>query len=157
MFALLAAVVPASSSPQVINLGSHNISLDFDGHNVTVMPMATACECCLGVDTNYTKIVDTNTGCSSFAYLFSYDSPRPIGESVKELASIMDAMCDDVHILPYKNGYISKGLYRDGGQAIWGIIAPLSVKENNCTSCVEVVASFKNGTLNEHIVKSALL
>jgi hypothetical protein len=69
----------------------------------------------------------------------------------------MDAMCDELSIQPYKNGYISTGSDRIGGQAFWGIIAPLNAKGNNYTTCFEVVASFKNGTLNEHIVKTAQL
>jgi hypothetical protein len=121
------------------------------------MPMTTAYECCLGVDTNYTKMVDNNTNSSSFAYLFSYDSPRPISDSEKELKSIMDDICDKMSIRPYENGYISTGSDRLGGQALWGIIAPLNVRDNNYTTCVEIVASFKNGTLNEHIVKTAQL
>jgi hypothetical protein len=157
MFAFMAFVVTASCSPQVIPLGNHNVYLDFDGQNITVMPMTTAYECCLGVDTNYTKMVDKNANSSSFAYLFSYDSPRPISDSEKELKSIMDVMCDKMSIQPYKNGYISTGSDRSGGQALWGIIAPLNVKDNNYTTCVEVVASFKNGTLNEHVVKTAQL
>ena len=157
MSAFMACVILASCSPQVVSLGSHNISLDFGGQKITVMPVTSAYECCLGVDTNYTKMVDNNTNSSSFAYLFSYDSPRPISDSIKELKSIMDAMCDEMSIQPYKNGYISTGSDRMGGQALWGIIAPLNVKGNNCTTYVEVVASFKNGTLNEHIVKTAQL
>jgi hypothetical protein len=157
IFAFIAIIIPASSSPHVIPLGSHNISLDFGGQNITVMPMTTAYECCLGVDTNYTKMVDDNTNSSSFAYLFSYDSPRPISYSGKELKSIMDAICDKMSIQPYENGYISTGSDRLGGQALWGITAPLNVKDNNYTTCVEIVASFKNGTLNEHIVKTAQL
>jgi hypothetical protein len=102
-------------------------------------------------------MVDKNTNSSSFAYLFSYDSPRPITDSEKELESIVDALCDKVSIQPYENGFISTGSDRLGGQALWGIIAPLNVKDNNCTTCVEIVASFKNGTLNEHIVKTAQL
>ena len=157
IFVFMAVVILASSSPQVIPLGSHNITLDFGGENINVMPMASDYECCLGVDTNYTKMVDNNTNSSSFAYIFSYDSPRPISDSEKELNGIMDAMCDKVSIQPYENGYISSGSDRLGGQALWGIIAPLNVRDNNCTSCVEVVASFKNGTLNEHVVKTAQL
>jgi hypothetical protein len=153
----MAVVITASSITQVIPMGSHNISLDFGGQNVTVMPMTTAYECCLGVDTNYTKMVDNNTNSSSFAYLFSYDSARPINDSEKELKSIMDAMCNKMSIQPYQNGYISTGSDRLGGQAIWGIITPLNVRDNNYTTCVEIVASFKNGTLNEHIVKTAQL
>ena len=157
MFAFMACVILASCSSQVVSLGSHNISLDFGGQNITVMPVTSAYECCLGVDTNYTKMVDKNTNSSSFAYLFSYDSPRPITDSKKELESIMDALCDKVSIQPYENGFISTGSDRIGSQALWGIIAPLNVKDNNCTTCVEIVASFKNGTLNEHIVKTAQL
>ena len=157
MFAFMACVISASCSPQIVSLGSHNISLDFGGQNITVMPMTTAYECCLGVDTNYTKMVDDNTNSSSFAYLFSYDSPRPISYSGKELKSIMDAICDKMSIQPYENGYISTGSDRLGGQALWGITAPLNVKDNNYTTCVEIVASFKNGTLNVHIVKTAQL
>ena len=112
IFVFMAVVIPASCSPQVINLGSHNILLDFEGQNITVMPMTTAYECCLGVDTNYTKMVDNNTNSSSFAYLFSYDSPRHISGSEKELKGIMDTMCDKMTIQPYKNGYISTGLDR---------------------------------------------
>jgi len=115
IFAFMAVVIPASCSPQVIPLGSHNISLDFGGANITVMPMTTAYECCLGVDTNYTKMVDKNTNSSSFAYLFSYDSPRPNRNSEKELKSIMDDMCDKMTIQPYENGYISTGSDRLGG------------------------------------------
>jgi len=157
MFAFMVCVILASCSPQVVSLGNHNISLDFGGQNITVMPVTSAYECCLGVDTNYTKMVDKNTNSSSFAYLFSYDSPRPITDSKKELESIMDALCDKVSIQPYENGFISTGSDRIGSQALWGIIAPLNVKDNNCTTCVEIVASFKNGTLNEHIVKTAQL
>ena len=157
MFAFMACAISASCSPQIVSLGSHNISLDFGGQNITVMPVTTAYECCLGVDTNYTKMVDDNSNSSSFAYLFSYDSPRPITDSKKELESIMDALCDKVSIRPYENGFISTGSDRIGDQALWGIIAPLNVKDNNCTTCVEIVASFKNGTLNEHIVKTARL
>jgi hypothetical protein len=157
VLALMAVVTPAPCSTQVINLGGHNISLDFGGQNMTVMPMATAYECCLGVDTIYSKIVDTNTSSSSFVYLFSYDSWRPISDSAKELESIMNAMCENMSIQPYKNGYISMGSDRNGGKAIWGIILPLDSRENNYTSSVEVVASFKNGTLNEHLVKTALI
>jgi hypothetical protein len=157
MFAFMAGIISASCSPQIVSLGSHNISLDFGGQNIIVMPVTSAYECCLGVDTNYTKMVDNNTDSSSFAYLFSYDSPRPISDSRKELKSIMDAMCNELSIQPYKNGYISTGSDRIGGQALWGIIAPLNVKGDNYTTCVEVVASFKNGTLNEHIVKTAQL
>jgi hypothetical protein len=157
IFVFMSVVIPASCSPQVIPLGSHNISLDFGGENITVMPMASNYECCLGVDTNYTKMVDNNTNSSSFAYLFSYDSPRPISDSEKELESIMDSMCNKMSIQPYKNGYISTGSDRLGGQALWGIIAPLNVRDNNYTTCVEIVASFKNGTLNEHIAKTAQL
>ncbi len=153
----MAVIIPASCSSQVIPLGNHNISLDFGGQNIIVMPMTTAYECCLGVDTNYTKMVDSNTNSSSFAYLFSYDSPHIISDSEKELKSIMDAMCDKISIQPYENGYISTGLDRTGGQTLWGIIAPLNVRDNNYTTCVEIVASFKNGTLNEHIVKTAQL
>jgi hypothetical protein len=157
IFAFMAVVIPASCSPQVIPLGSHNISLDFGGQNITVMLMTTAYECCLGVDTNYAKMVDNNTNSSSFAYLFSYDSPRPISDSEKELNCIMNAMCDKMSIQPYENGYISTGSDRIGGQALWGIIEPLNVRDNNYTTCVEIVASFMNGTLNEHIVKTAQL
>ena len=157
MFAFMACVISASCSPQIVSLGSHNISLDFGGQNITVMPVTSAYECCLGVDTNYTKMVDKNTNSSSFAYLFSYDSPCPVTDSKKELESIMDALCDKVSIQPYENGFISTGSDRIGGQALWGVIAPLNVKDNNCTTCVEIVASFKNGTLNEHIVKTAQL
>ena len=157
MFAFMAGIISASCRPQIVSLGSLNISLDFGGQNITVMPVTSAYECCLGVDTNYTKMVDNNTDSSSFAYLFSYDSPRPISDSIKELKSIMDAMCNELSIQPYKNGYISTGSDRIGGQALWGIIAPLNVNGNNCTTYVEVVASFKNGTLNEHIVKTAQL
>ena len=157
IFAFMAFVIPASCSPQVIPLGSHNISLDFGGQNIIVIPMTTAYECCLGVDTNYTKMVDNNTNSSSFAYLFSYDSPRRISDSEKELKGIIDTMCDNMSIQPFENGYISTGSDRLGGQALWGIIAPLNVRDNNYTTCVEVVASFKNGTLNEHIVKTAQL
>jgi len=157
IFAFMPFVIPASSSPQVISLGCHNISLDFDGQNITVMPMTTAYECCLGVDTNYTKMVDNNTNSSSFAYLFSYDSPRRISDSEKELKGIMDTMCDKMSIQPYENGYISTGSDRLGGQALWGVIAPLNARDNNYTTCVEIVASFKNGTLNEHMVKTAQL
>ena len=157
IFALMAVVIPASCSPQIIPLGSHNVSLDFEGQNITIMPVASNYECCLGVDTNYTKMVDKNTNSSSFAYLFSYDSPRPISDSEKELKDIMDTMCDKMSIQPYENGYISTGSDRLGGQALWGIIAPLNVKANNYTTCVEVVASFKSGTLNEHVVKTARL
>jgi hypothetical protein len=156
IFAFMAVVILASCSPQVIPLGSHNISLDFGGQNITIMSMTTAYECCLGVDTNYTKMMD-NDNSSSFAYLFSYDSPRPISDSEKELKGIMDTMCDKMYIQPYENGYISTGSDRLGGQALWGIIAPLNVRDNNYTACVEVVASFKNETLNEHIVKTAQL
>ena len=157
IISFMAVVIPATCSPQVIPLGGYNISLDFEGQNIAVMPMTTAYECCLGVDTNYTKMVDNNLNSSSFAYLFSYDSPRPVSDSAKELKSIMDAMCDKMSIQPYENGYISTGSDRLGGQALWGIIAPLNVKDNNYTTCVEVIASFKNGTLNEHIVKMAQL
>ena len=89
IFAFMTAVIPAPCSPQVIPLGSHNISLDFGGQNIAIMPMTTASECCLGVDTNYTKMVDKNTNSSSFAYLFDDDSPRLISDSEKELKSIM--------------------------------------------------------------------
>ena len=157
IFVFMAVVIPASCSPQVVSLGSHNISLDFGGQNLTIMPMASNYEDCLGVNTYYTKMVDKNKNSSSFAYLFSYDSPRPITDSEKELESIVDALCDKVSIQPYENGFISTGSDRLGGQALWGIIAPLNVKYNNCTTCVEIVASFKNGTLNEHIVKTAQL
>jgi hypothetical protein len=157
MFAFMACVISASCSPQIVSLGSHNISLDFGGQNITVMPVTSAYECCLGVDTNYTKMVDKNTNSSSFAYLFSYDSPRPVSDSENELKSIMDALCDDMSIQPYENGFISTGSDRIGGQALWGVIAPLNVEDNNYTTCVEIVASFKNGTLNEHIVKTAQL
>ena len=157
IFAFMVVIIPASCSPQIIPLGSHDISLDFEGQNITIMPMASRYEDCLGVATNYTKMVDNNTNSSSFAYLFSYDGSRPISDSEKELKSIMDVMCDKMSIQPYKNGYISSGSDRLGGQALWGIIAPLNVKDNNYTTCVEVVASFKNETLNEHIVKTAQL
>jgi hypothetical protein len=69
----------------------------------------------------------------------------------------MNAMCDKMSIQPYENGYISTGSDRIGGQALWGIIEPLNVRDNNYTTCVEIVASFMNGTLNEHIVKTAQL
>ena len=157
ILAFTACVISASCSPQIVSLGSHNISLDFGGQNITVMPVTSAYECCLGVDTNYSKMVDNNTNSSSFAYLFSYDSPRPISDSENELKSIMDALCENMSIQPYENGFISTGSDRIGRQALWGIIAPLNVKGNNYTTCVEVVASFKNGTLNEHIVKTAQL
>ena len=157
IFALMAVVIPASCSPQVIPLSSHNISLDFGGQNITVMPTKSSYEDCLGVATNYTKMVDNNTNSSSFAYLFRYDSPRPVSDSEKELKSIMDVMCDRMSIQPYENGYISTGSDRLGGQALWGIITPLNVRDNNYTISVEVIASFKNGTLNEHIVKTAQL
>jgi hypothetical protein len=58
MFAFMACVISASCSTQIVSLGSHNISLDFGGQNITVMPVTSAYECCLGVDTNYTKMVD---------------------------------------------------------------------------------------------------
>jgi hypothetical protein len=157
IFAFMAVVIPASCSPQVIPLGSHNISLDFGGQNITVMPMTSVYEECFGVATYYAKMEDNNTNSSSFAYLFSYDSPRPISDSEKELKSILNAMCDKMSIQPYKNGYISTGSDLIGGQALWGIIAPLNVRDNNYTTSVEIVASFKNGTLNEHIVKTAQL
>ena len=157
IFAFMAVVILASCSPQVIPLGSHNISLDFGGQNITIMPMTSNYEDCLGVATYYTKMVDKNTNSSSFAYLFRYDSPRPVSDSEKELKSIMDVMCDKMSIQPYKNGYISTGSDRLGGQALWGIVAPLNVRNNNYTTCVEIVASFKNGTLNEHIVRTAKL
>ncbi len=157
IFAFMACVISASCSPQIVSLGSHNISLDFGGQNITVMPVTSAYECCLGVDTNYTKMVDNDTNSSSFAYLFSYDSPRPVIDSENELKSIMDALCDGMSIQPYENGFISTGSDRIGGQALWGIIAPLNVNGDNYTTCVEVIASFKNGTLNEHIVKTAQL
>jgi hypothetical protein len=129
IFAFMAVVILASCSPQVIALGSHNISLDFGGQNVTVMPTTTAYECCLGVDTYYAKMVDNDTNSSSFAYLFSYDSPRPTSDSEKELKGIMDTMCDKMSIQPHENGYISTGSDRLGGQALWDIIAPLSVRD----------------------------
>ncbi len=157
IFAFMAVAIPALCNPQVISLDSHNISLDFGGQNITVLPMATAYECGLGIDTCYAKMVDKNTNSSSFAYLFSYDSPRPISESEKELKNIMDAMCDKMSIQPYENGYISKRSDHIGGQALWGIIKPLNVQDNNYTTSVEIVASFKNGTLNEHVVKTAQL
>jgi len=69
----------------------------------------------------------------------------------------MDTMCDKMSIQPYENGYISTGSDRLGGQPLWGIIEPLNVRGNNYTACVEVVAAFKNGTLNEHVVKTAQL
>jgi hypothetical protein len=31
-----------------------------------------------------------------------------------------------------------------------GVITPQNAKRYNCTTCVGVVAKFKNGTLNEH-------
>jgi len=157
MFAFMAVVIPASCSPQVVPLGSHNISLDFGGQSIAIIPMTSDYEECVGVATYYAKLVDKNTNSSSFAYLFSYGSPRPISDSEKELKSIMNAMCDKMSIQPYEGGYISTGSDRIGGQALWGIIAPLNVRDNNYTTSVEVVASFKNGTLNEHIVKTAQL
>ena len=157
IFALMVVVIPVSCSPQVIPLSSHNISLDFGGQNITVMPTESSYEDCLGVATKYTKMVDNNTNSSSFVYLFSYDSPRPVSDSEKELKSIMGAMCDRMSIQPYENGYISTGSDRLGGQALWGIITPLNARDNNYTISVEVIASFKNGTLNEHIVKTAQL
>jgi len=157
IFAFMAIVIPASGSPQVIPLGGHNISLDFGGQNITVMPEASNYEDCLGVDTNYTKMVDNNTNSSSFAYLFRYDNPHPISDSEKELKSIMDTMCEKMTIQPYENGYISTGSDRLGGQALWGIITPLNVRDNNYTTSIEIIASFKNETLNEHIVKTAQL
>jgi len=57
----------------------------------------------------------------------------------------------------YENGYISTGSDRLGGQALWGVIAPLNARYNKYKACVEIVASFKNGTLNEHMVKTAQL
>lgn len=157
IFVFMAAVITASCSSQVIDLGRHNISLDFGGQDITVMPMVSNYECCLGVDTNWTKMVDNKTKSSSFAYLFNYDSPRKISESAKELKCIMDALCDNMSIQPYKRGFISTGSDHTGGQAFWGIIAPLNAKDNNYTSCIEVVASFENGTLNEHLVRTAHL
>jgi hypothetical protein len=151
------AVNPTLGSYQVIPLGDHNISLDFGGQNVAVIPMAPDYQECMGVSTYYAKMVDRSTNSSSFAYLIGHDSPRSIGDLVVELDSIMGAMCDKRSIQPYENGYISTGQERLGGQAIWGIIAPLDAMGHNFTTCVEIVASFKNGTLNEHMVKTAKL
>jgi len=154
---IVAVVTPALGSYQVIPLGSHNISLDFEGQNIAVIPMAPDYQDCTGISTYYIKMVDRVTNSSSFAYLIGHDSPCPIGDLETELDSIMGAMCDKMSIQPYGNGYISIGQDRIGAQALWGIIAPLNVRNNNYTTCVEIVASFKNGTLNEHIVKTAKL
>jgi hypothetical protein len=157
LLAFMMAVNPTLGGYQVIPLGSHNISLDFGGQNVAVIPMAPDYEECMGVSTYYAKMVDRGTNSSSFAYLIGHDNPRSIGDLVVELDSIMGALCDKMSIQPYEDGYISMGQERLGGQAIWGIIAPLDAKGDNFTTCVEIIASFNNGTLNEHMVKTAKL
>ncbi len=157
IFAIMIAVIPALGSYQVIPLGSHNISLDFGGQNIAVIPMAPDYQECMDVSTYYVKMVDRSTNSSSFAYLIGHENPRPISDLEKELASIMGAMCDTMSIQSYNDGYLSTGPDRLGGQAFWGIIAPLYVTGNNFTTCVEIVASFKNETLNEHVVRTAKL
>lgn len=157
ILAFMIAAIPALGSYQVIPLGSHNISLDFGGANIAVIPMAPDYQDCTGILTYYVKMVDHATNSPSFAYLIGHDSPRPISDLETELDSIMGAMCDRISVQPYRYGYIMTGQDRLGGQALWGIIAPLDEKNDNFTTCVEVVASFKNGTLNEHIVKTARL
>lgn len=157
ILALMIAVIPALGSYQVIPLGSHNISLDFGGENIAIIPMAPDYQDCTGISTYYIKMVDRVTNSSSFAYLIGHESPRPISDLEMELDSIMGAMCDKISVQPYGDGYISTGQDRLGSQALWGIIAPSDEKGNNFTTCVEIVASFKNGTLNEHIVKTARL
>ncbi len=154
---IVAVVTPALGSYQIIPLGSHNISLDFGGQNIAVIPMAPDYQDCTGVLTHYIKMVDRNTNSSSFAYLIGHDSLRPISDLETELDSIMGAMCDRISDQPYGNGYITTGQDRLGSQALWGVIAPLDLKNDNFTTCVEIVASFKNETLNEHIVKTAKL
>ncbi|MGA9098376.1 MAG: hypothetical protein WB392_05530 [Methanotrichaceae archaeon] len=154
---IVAVVTPALGSCQVIPLGSHNISLDFGGQNIAVIPMAPDYQDCTGILTYYIKMVDRSSNSSSFAYLIGHDSPRPIIDLETELDSIMSAMCDKISDQPYENGYISTGQDRLGSQALWGIIVPLDLTGDNFTTCVEIVASFKNGTLNEHIVKTARL
>ena len=153
--ALMIAVIPSSAgSYQAITLGGHNISLDFDGQNIEVLPTVADYEECTGVSEYYVKMVDPGSNSSSFAYLFRYDSPRFIRDLGTELGSIMGAMCGKMSIQPYENGYISDGPARLEGQELWGIIAPL---DGEISACVEIVASFKNGSLNEHLVKSARL
>jgi len=157
ILALMIAAIPASGSYQVIPLGSHNIFLDFGGQNVAVIPMPPDYQECTGILTYYIKMVDRKSNSASFAYLIGHESPRPISDLEMELDSIMGAMCDKISVQPYGDGYISTGQDRLGDQAFWGIIAPLDLKKDNFTTCVEIVASFKNGPLNEHIVKTAKL
>ena len=157
VLALMIAVIPSLANYQVIPLGSHNISLDFGGQNIAIMPMAPDYQECTGVSTYYIKMVDRKSNSSSFAYLIGHDSPRPISDLEMELDSIMGAMSDKISDQSYGNGYISTGQDRLGDQALWGIIAPLDLTGDNFTTCVEIVATFKNGTLNEHIVKTAKL
>jgi hypothetical protein len=157
MFVLLMTINPISGSYHVVPLGGHNISMDFAGEDIAVIPMPPDYQECMGVSTYYAMMVDRGTNSSSFAYLIGHDTPRPIGDLEVELKSIMGAMCDEMSIGPYENGYISTGQERLGGQTIWGIIAPLDSAGENFTTCVEIVATFKNGSLNEHLVKNARL
>ena len=157
--ALVFAVVvtPALGSYQLIPLGSHNISLDFGGENIAVIPMAPDYQDCTGVSTYYAKMVDRESNSSSFAYLIGHDSPRPISDLEMELDSIMGAMSDRISDQPNGDGYISTGQDRLGGKVLWGIIKPLDLTGDNFTTCIEIVASFNNGTLNEHLAKTARL
>ena len=154
---LLMTVNPILCSYQIIPLGGYNISLDFGGGDIAIIPMPPDYQECMGVSTYYAMMVDRGTNSSSFAYLIGHDTPRAIGDLEVELDSIMGAMCDEISIQPYENGYISTGQKRLGGQVIWGIIAPLDSTGDRFTTCVEIVASFKNGSLNEQMVKTARL
>jgi len=154
-FVILTLVAPVLCDYQVLPIGGYNISLDFGGQNIAIMPIASAYEDCLGVNTDYAKMIDTKTGSSSFVYLFSYSNPRTIRDLKKELYGNMDALCDKMSMQSYEQGYISAGSDRNSGQMFWGMIEPLNLKGDCLNTSIEIIATFENESLNEHLVKTA--
>ncbi len=156
MIVLIAIIVPALGSYQAIPLGDRSISLDFEGHNITVLPMEQEYDDCVGVTTYYAKLMDNGTGNPSWVYLFISDIPHPASDLKKELKEVMRAICgDDITLDPRDKGYISAGMDSDRGQEVWGSITPLDMEGGRFTARVEVIAAFQSGTLNEHVVKTA--
>jgi hypothetical protein len=152
---ILLFCMPALGNDQVLALGNCSLTLDFGGQDVAVRPMPPEYEECVGTSTEYIMMVDNGTGSSSFAYLIDLGRTHPAEDSGKDLLGMMRSMSDDASILQYEGGYISSGHDRLGGQEIWGLIRPLDVSEGKFTTYLEIIATFGNGTLNEHLVKTA--
>ncbi len=135
-----------------VTIGDCELFLDFEDKNIEVKPHERSVEQNYRMD--YTFLRDKSTNAPGYVYIHDFSYEFPTSKIQSGLESSMNRLCENVSTEKYKDGFIGKGIYKDGGQETWGVSLPINNVDGQASRLLTVIAAFEDEDFNEKLVKS---